>query len=328
MRQFFFILFALPSLYQSASAQTLTGTWEGIMSTEFIRINIIQKNEAICGYTYDYEISNPKNHCKAYFSGYYDKNRSVWILTGNQFIENSGGHILMRILLSTKNGINYKNLQASVGLNSIMGAAFNLGGEDSTLLTRISPKPTLLADDQPTCFGITLTKPLVKKQEKSTPVIKKPIISKPVTLPVIAVDSMVKQPIISPIPVVNKPLITEPKIINRKQQIFGHIPVTVKNITLQVYDNGEIDGDSVSIFYNNRLLVNRQMLSEKPILINLQLDETVSLHQITLFAENLGSIPPNTCLVVITAGDKRYEMHASSNLKENAVLIFEYTGRR
>ena len=324
MRQFFFILFALPSLYQTASAQTLTGTWEGIMSTEFIRINIIQKNEAICGYTYDYEISNPKNHCKAYFSGYYDRNRSVWILTGNQFIENSGGHILMRILLSTKNGINYKNLQASVGLNSIMGAAFNLGGEDSTLLTRISPKPTLLADDQPTCFGIPLTKTIVKKHSG----IKKPIISKPVTLPVIAVDSMVKQPIITPISVLNKPLITEPKIINRKQQIFGHIPVTVKNITLQVYDNGEIDGDSVSIFYNNRLLVNRQMLSEKPILINLQLDETVSLHQITLFAENLGSIPPNTCLVVITAGDKRYEMHASSNLKENAVLIFEYTGKQ
>ena len=328
MLRSFFTSLGFVVLCQTISAQTLTGTWEGIMSTEFIRINIIQKNEAICGYTYDYEISNPKNHCKAYFTGYYDKYRSVWVLSGNQFIENSGGHVLMRIILNTKNGINNKNLPASIALNSILGAAFNLGGDDSTLLTRISNKPTGLTDNQSLCFGMTPKNTVVKKQEKPVPEIKKPINNKPINIPVIRMDTSVKQIIAPQIITENKPLITEPKIINRKQQIFGHIPVTVKNITLQVYDNGEIDGDSVSIFYNNRLLVNKQMLSEKPILINLQLDETVSLHQITLFAENLGSIPPNTCLVVITAGDKRYEMHASSNLKENAVLIFEYKGKQ
>jgi hypothetical protein len=85
-----------------------------------------------------------------------------------------------------------------------------------------------------------------------------------------------------------------------------------------------VDGDTVSIFYNGRLLVNKQRLSEKPIVLNIELDEKAALHEITLFAENLGSIPPNTALVVVTAGDKRYELHASSSLEENAVLIFEY----
>jgi hypothetical protein len=61
--------------------------------------------------------------------------------------------------------------------------------------------------------------------------------------------------------------------------------------------------------------------------IDLELDKDQPLHQITLFANNLGSIPPNTALIVVTAGDKRYELHAKSSLQENAVLVFEYTGK-
>jgi hypothetical protein len=43
-----------------------------------------------------------------------------------------------------------------------------------------------------------------------------------------------------------------------------------------------------------------------------------------MFAENLGSIPPNTALIVVTAGTKRYELHSSASLEENAVMLFEY----
>ena len=80
-----------------------------------------------------------------------------------------------------------------------------------------------------------------------------------------------------------------------------------------------------AIAYNGRLLVNRQRLSEKPIVINLELDENTTTHEIILYAHNLGSIPPNTALIVVTAGDKRYELHSSASLEENAVLIFEYS---
>ena len=113
-------------------------------------------------------------------------------------------------------------------------------------------------------------------------------------------------------------------MIVRKNTTISRIPVSVKNITLNVYDNATVDGDSVTIFYNGKILVNKQRLSEKPIVINLELDEKAPLHEITMFAENLGSIPPNTALIVVTAGDKRYELHSSTNLAENAVLIFEY----
>jgi hypothetical protein len=85
-----------------------------------------------------------------------------------------------------------------------------------------------------------------------------------------------------------------------------------------------MDGDTVSILYNGKMLLTHQLLSEKGIELNIELDEKQTRHEITLFAENLGSIPPNTALVVITAGKKRYELFASASLEENAVLVFNY----
>jgi len=43
-----------------------------------------------------------------------------------------------------------------------------------------------------------------------------------------------------------------------------------------------------------------------------------------MFAHNLGSIAPNTATIVVKAGDKRYELHSSASLTENAVLVLEY----
>ncbi|HNA00676.1 MAG TPA: hypothetical protein PLN49_07430, partial [Ferruginibacter sp.] len=56
----------------------------------------------------------------------------------------------------------------------------------------------------------------------------------------------------------------------------------------------------------------------------IDLDEKQERHEITMVAENLGSIPPNTALIVVYAGNKRYELFSSASLEENAVLVFEY----
>jgi putative heme iron utilization protein len=39
-----------------------------------------------------------------------------------------------------------------------------------------------------------------------------------------------------------------------------------------------------------------------------------------MFAENLGRIPPNTALMVITDGKNRYQVFLSSSLTENATI--------
>jgi dipeptidyl aminopeptidase/acylaminoacyl peptidase len=110
----------------------------------------------------------------------------------------------------------------------------------------------------------------------------------------------------------------------RKNTVFSRIPVSVKNITLDIFDNASVDGHSISVYYNNKLLVNNQLLSEKPININLVLDDKAPQHEIILFANNLGGILPNTATIVVKAGDKRYELHSSASLTENAVLVLEY----
>jgi len=40
-----------------------------------------------------------------------------------------------------------------------------------------------------------------------------------------------------------------------------------------------------------------------------------------MYAENLGLYPPNTELMVVTDGDKRYEVYMSSSLSQNATVV-------
>jgi len=42
-----------------------------------------------------------------------------------------------------------------------------------------------------------------------------------------------------------------------------------------------------------------------------------------MVANNLGSIPPNTSLMVVTTTDKRYEVFISSSEKKNAKVLID-----
>ncbi len=98
--------------------------------------------------------------------------------------------------------------------------------------------------------------------------------------------------------------------------------ITVESDSLQVsfYDNGEVDGDSISIFFNDRLLASNQRLSAKAIQLNLALDHNREVNEITMFADNLGSIPPNTALMIVYDGKKRHEVRISSTLQNSGTV--------
>ena len=89
------------------SAQDLTGTWEGALGTDqFLRLNIIQTGNKICGYTEDHVLADKKSFCKAFFEGYFDAKKQRLIISGRYFLKNSGEHILMdlKLKLATKKG--------------------------------------------------------------------------------------------------------------------------------------------------------------------------------------------------------------------------------
>jgi FtsZ-interacting cell division protein YlmF len=108
--------------------------------------------------------------------------------------------------------------------------------------------------------------------------------------------------------------------IARKSVLNQVLEVESDSVRLSFYDNGEIDGDSISVFVNKRVVLTHQMLAAKALTMYLRLDSTLNDTEISMFAENLGKFPPNTALMVITDGKHRYEVFMSSSLTENSTI--------
>ena len=106
----------------------------------------------------------------------------------------------------------------------------------------------------------------------------------------------------------------------RKNELAQELIVNNDTITVDFYDNGEIDGDSISVFVNNLLIAANQKLSLRSIHFDLPVDSTRPIYEISMFANNLGAIPPNTALMVVTDGEKRYEVRLTSSFETNAMV--------
>ena len=106
----------------------------------------------------------------------------------------------------------------------------------------------------------------------------------------------------------------------RENVVAKEITVASDSLKVDFFDNGEVDGDSISIFYNDKLIAFNRLLSTKAVHFTVALDTARVVNEITMFADNLGSIPPNTALMVVTDGKKRYEIPMASNLERNATL--------
>jgi hypothetical protein len=112
----------------------------------------------------------------------------------------------------------------------------------------------------------------------------------------------------------------EESFVKRKAVLTRQVEIESDSVRVSFYDNGEIDGDSISVFVNNQVVLTHQGLAAKAFNLFLRLDSTRDINEISMFAENLGRIPPNTALMVITDGKNRYEVFMSSSLTENATI--------
>lgn len=134
--------------------------------------------------------------------------------------------------------------------------------------------------------------------------------------------------LITGVMVIEEPEETEPvqatvQMERREKDLVREIPVENDSISIALFDNGVIDGDSISLVYNNDVILTRQLLKSNPIVINLKIDRQKS-NELAMYAENLGSIPPNTALMIITDGDKRHEVNVSSTKSSNGVVSFTF----
>lgn len=101
--------------------------------------------------------------------------------------------------------------------------------------------------------------------------------------------------------------------------------LAVKNdkIKIDIYDDGEIDNDIVSVYFNKNLIVANKSLTANAYSFNINLIQGKT-NELILYADNLGSIPPNTALMIISDGVNRYEVRLSADLKNNASVRFEF----
>ena len=120
------------------------------------------------------------------------------------------------------------------------------------------------------------------------------------------------------------PVIIPKVLATRENEVVKTIITKSNEITIDVYDNGSIDNDTVSVYLDKKLVISKQRLTTKAITFKFLLDDTNDYHELVMVAENLGEIPPNTSLMVVNAGNKQYEVRITSNEQKNAVVIFKY----
>ena len=110
----------------------------------------------------------------------------------------------------------------------------------------------------------------------------------------------------------------------RTNSLLKTINVNHNMIEIRIYDDGAIDNDTVSVYYDNKLIISRARLTDQPITAHIRVDPSDHPHQLVMVAENLGDIPPNTSLMVVNDGDKKYEERIISTEQNNVMIDFVY----
>jgi hypothetical protein len=109
----------------------------------------------------------------------------------------------------------------------------------------------------------------------------------------------------------------------RSLQLLKTITVDTSAIKIELYDDAIVDNDTISVFINNKLLLYRQRLNEKPLTIFFSAFPETE-YELVMYADNLGLIPPNTALMMVTAGTKKFDVYLSSSEEKSAAVKFIY----
>ena len=118
---------------------------------------------------------------------------------------------------------------------------------------------------------------------------------------------------------------TEPAadIATRKIETIETVFFKSDSLVLSLFDNGIVDGDTVTILMNGKVIWPKQGLTEHAINKTVIIPAGLDSIQLIMYAENLGSIPPNTGLLVVRDGGKDYQIMFSGDLQRNAAIILK-----
>jgi hypothetical protein len=153
-----------------------------------------------------------------------------------------------------------------------------------------------------------ITKPTVEPTEQTVSV--KPIVET-------KEKTKSKKAIPKPEPVVVAPV----KLTYDQRNTHPLPPVDVASdsLVLSFYDNGVVDGDSISVYLNGQPVVQGARLTTVATKKSINIANMTEV-ELVLVAENLGRIPPNTGLLTIRDGENIYQINFSADLQNNASI--------
>jgi len=109
----------------------------------------------------------------------------------------------------------------------------------------------------------------------------------------------------------------------RKKNVIRTLTVNTDSIMLRVYDNGVVDGDIVSVIYNDKVVIDKLSLTSHAVEVKIPVTKT-GINTLVFHAHNLGEFPPNTALLEVLYGDKKEELTVSSDLTVSSAIDIEY----
>ena len=353
-------LFSLAGIlfFVNAFSQDYTGQWKGEFydksskygnwggdKCEYV-LDLEIKGKTVTGFSYTYFADGPKRYytiCK--LEGTLDKQKKYIEITE---FERTKTNVPAEVgnCFQTHKLTYFKKSDGEESLEGNWIPAPNQKGNcgfGTSLLSRRNLKssfpgiknPSLASSSRtfvPQKKTTTASLPNLTDKNKPVPINTKPLPAKPKVPPVAIVPKkevplkkspeLVKEPEKIKPSVPSLPAIIGSKYEKRSNTVIKTIEVENESIKIDLYDNGEIDGDSVSLFLNGKLIVANKKLTTKPLSIRIPLEELDDENELVMYADNLGSIPPNTALMIVTDGNKRYEVRITSDLQKSGTIKF------
>ena len=333
-----FVIILLFSI--SVKAQPISGVWKGKMGSSRVELKLVRKGDSLIGTSYYYD--SKSSYRRYSVKGYFDGLTSDVIWWDDQLIEDNGGRHF--------SGNGTGALLAVVDFNCPGEGIMKLDGSSTRKDDNQKDKKELhlvKAGTEPFfpdewdflianyVYGV-MHPELVDSIEQlalynqSLPGNENQTIrqvnntgSKPVAETSVMVP---EKTVIAEIPPSAPPQVqmtnetNEERFTKRKKILQNVIPVKGDSIELRFYDNAEIDGDSIAVFLNGHLLQEHILLAEQAYIMKIAVSDLQPDNELVMVAENLGTIPPNTSLMVAIVEDKRYEAHLQSTEGSSALV--------
>ncbi len=309
-------------------AQPITGIWKGKMGSSRVELKLIRKGDSLIGTSYYYD--SKTNYRRFSVKGFFDDKNNDVIWWDDVLLEEQGSHRFIGT------GSQPDALLAVADFNCPGEGIMKLDGKSSGKdddqkgkkeLHLVKGNTASLFPDEwdflieNYAFGVNHPEIVDSIEELS----EKPVANEPVVLPkptntIAEISTPVKQEVVPPVSIPASAQTNEERFTSRTKILQNVIPLKGDSIELRFYDNAEIDGDSIAVFLNGRLLKEHILLAEQAYIMKIAVKDLQPDNELVMVAENLGTIPPNTSLMVAIVDDKHYEAHLQSTEGSSALV--------